>query len=132
MKKLFLLAVLCGLLSCSDDDTNSTTTSKEFHPPAWTHGTWIYNAGGQEMGLKFSADNVCTVTNSTAICYKESLALYEGTQAQTSVTEDISETVYDVTINISGAINSYHIEKVSPTQINWVINSSSTATLTKQ
>ena len=133
MKKLLLLfTATLAISACSGDDDNSRTNNTSFNPPTWVQGTWTYNAGGQETGLKFTSDNVCTVSNSNAICYKEALALYNGTNAQTSVKEENTASKYDVDINIAGNIVSYHIVKVSTTQINWVINSSSTLTLTKQ
>lgn len=84
------------------------------------------------MGLKFSPDNVCNVTNSNANCYKEALALYENTQATTSVTEEISETEYKVVINISGGIVTFDVAKVSTDKINWKINSNSSVILNRQ
>jgi len=132
MKKLLLASLCLALFGCSDNDSDSTTPTASFHPPTWVHGTWIISTGGQEMGLKFTSDNVCTISNTTANCFKETIALYEGTQVVSTVTEEISDNEYNATINISGNISNYRVQKVSTTEIKWVLNSTTSTILTKQ
>ena len=121
MKKVILLIFFTTLLSCSSDDNNSKDSKNSFNPPAWIQGRWINNEI-IPLGFKFSKNDVCNIQYTTDLCIKAALDIYNGTQAQISIDEEIkSDTEYKFSYTVQGTTINYHFIKVAPTKIQEVL-----------
>ncbi|KAF2518123.1 hypothetical protein E0W68_10315 [Flavobacterium salilacus subsp. salilacus] len=135
MRKLLLLPLLFLVFACSDDDSNSTdggSSATEINPPEWAQGTWLFVNNINNMGLKFTVDDVCNVNYSIATCHKENLVAFQNAGGFTKVEETVLSTEYIAHITTQGSVVTYHVKKISSTQIEWVLSGSQTLILTKQ
>lgn len=133
MKKtvLILSAVLAFSCSGSDDNNNVNPNVVDINPPAWIQGTWLLEGSPVQSGFRFTSDDVCINSLGMYACNKESLEMYQGTQVNIEVDEEISDTDYSVEITIGSNTTTFNFKKVSATQIKW-INSPAQANYTKQ
>ena len=133
MKKIVLIlsAVLAFGCSGSDDSDNVNPTVVNINPPAWIQGTWLLEGNSVQSGFRFTSDDVCINSLGMYACNKESLEMYQGTQVNTNVNEEISDTEYSVEITVGSNTTTFEFKKVSATQIKWV-NSPAQANYTKQ
>lgn len=120
MKKLLLFAcTIAFTVACSSNDDNSSNNSNNnanITPPAWIQGTWLME-GSQNFGYKFYSNDICQTQLTSDVCMKETINLYQGYQAVTNVTQQISDTEYKCIITISGQKVNYHFQKISATTI---------------
>lgn len=132
MKNVFLFLSCFLLLSCSSSDDNNPVNSLSVNPPSWTHGTWLIESQGISTGLKFTSSDICSVTLQTSTCHVEQFQVFSQHGSDVSINEPLSsETEYKADFTIDGNTVTYHVKKVSATQMNW-INTSGTITLTKK
>lgn len=132
MKKAFVLIVLFTILSCSNSDNDSNTNTDGFNPPAWIQGTW--KNSDTQGGFSFSSDNVCSVSPSMQICYKETLANYNKAGLTTSINESInSQTEYKFSYTVQGGLTvEYHLKKGTADNVIYFVSVSGEIPLTKQ
>lgn len=128
---LILSAVLAFGCSGSDDSDNANLTVVSLNPPVWIQGTWLLEGSSVQSGFRFTSDDVCINSLGMYACNKESLEMYQGTQVNTDVNEEISDTEYSVEITVGSNTTAFEFKKVSATQIKWV-NSPAQANYTKQ
>lgn len=133
MKKTVLILSSALALGCSgsDDNNNVNPTVVSINPPAWIQGTWLLEGSSVQSGFRFTSDDVCINSLGMYACNKESLEMYQDTQVNTRVNEEISDTEYSVEITIGSNITAFEFKKVSTTQIKWV-NSPAQGNYTKQ
>lgn len=132
MKHFLFLMTAFLMLNCSssDDNDNLTPNTVSLNPPTWIQGTWLLESNSVESGFRFTSDDVCINTLGMYACNKESIEMYQGTQVNTEVYEEISDTDYSVEITIGSNTTVFKFKKVSDTQIKWV-NSPAQANYTK-
>jgi len=116
MKKTVLFCIIIFTFGCSSSDDDSTSQNS-INPPSWIQGTWLTSGG--DGGFRFDADDFCIVNNfiNVALCNKEQLNSFSGTQFFTDVEEEITDTFYSIDITLSTATTSYKFEKISENEI---------------
>lgn len=125
MKKIVLLFTFIVLLSCSNSDDNSNTSSSPYSPPAWIQGTWGLKANGisifaDQAFYKFTEDNVCQITSGiSTLCWKETVLQFPTIH---SGSDTSSGTIYEANlISGNGAQTlTFKFERVSVTKILWL------------
>lgn len=133
MKKSILLLFLTAFfIGCSSDDSgDSNTNNNSFNPPSWILGKWTTdpmaghsskNLSSTELGFEFKEDDFCYITAGVTTCFKEMLSIYNGTDVNTQITEEKSDTHYKVNVTIQGTTYNYHFVKISDTQIQEIIS----------
>ncbi len=131
----FLLLLSCSSSSDDNSNQNPINSSSPYSPPAWIHGKWGLKANGTAGSVdhpfyQFSSDNVCQLTPSQTICWKETVqqfpAIYSGSDATTNNT-------YTAVFSAGGGSTTVTLsfQKVSPTKILWLGTSSGNVELEK-
>lgn len=121
MKKLiFLFTIFSMLYSCnSDDNGNSSST---LSPPAWIQGKWLESGGFS--GFHFKANDFCTITYTSEMCYVELFNSIPGQQQvifeETIKSNDIYEFNYSTSGIGAGQTVFYRFERISNSKILYI------------
>jgi hypothetical protein len=130
MKKLLYLFLAIVINSCGGEDDGNTINNSNnltINPPSWIQGVYLqlYPITGDVLpvGYEFKSDDFCTVSNNSAICNKEQLALYTSGTLFADVYEEIDNDRYFLEITLQNFTTSYEFLKVSSTSIKEILPS---------
>ena len=122
MKKNFLIVIFSfTLFSCSNSDDDNNQTANYFNPPSWIIGTWIQEGSSLGNGYIFTTNDFLLkneIAGNTS--FKEAIETTKSTGGNASATEEISSTMYNVSIIIGAQTYIYNFQKVSDTKIEWI------------
>lgn len=134
---LFLIVITLINFGCSSDSSDSSSDSV-YNPPSWIQGTWGTRANGSTQVLnnyyyKFTSDNVCQLvllTGDNALCWKDAIQQSPNTM---SGNDTATDTNYEASLISSNGLSTitFRFQKVSPTKILWISNSSTSIELEK-
>lgn len=123
MKKGFLvliamMALIFVLVGC---DASIPGNTESLSPPSWTIGTWDLEAGGALISsFTFSSDNVVWTSTSIGFNLKE----MSGISGVTLSDENVSASVYKITMTGDGETVTYTFTKTAPTTLTFTLNTS--------
>lgn len=122
MKKLLSFTIIfIALTSCSKSDNSAVVNSSDFHPPNWIQGTWGIMADAttsKNPMFKFTTNNLCQLSPSNSMCWKESIeqapTIYAGSDVSTnsSYEANLIQSVGAVTLTLT-------FKKITATKIAW-------------
>jgi len=116
MKKsiIFMLIIISVVVFIGCNPFGTTVT---FTPPSWIIGTW---ADAYDINTYvFETDNITYTTTGSSIDF---YTFYNSVES--SVSEDSSSSLYEVTITSEGSTSVYRFEKTSETTLNYTITTS--------
>jgi hypothetical protein len=122
MRKLLLLFLAIVATSCShSNDSVNNTNSSYINPPTWIQGTWIQEGSTVGNGYIFTTNDFL-LKNQTAgnTSFKQSIETTNSTGGNASATEEITTTIYNISITIGAQTYVYNFQKVSATKIEWI------------
>lgn len=107
--KLFYGVILASIIlfSCEQISLN------KFNPPSWIIGTW---ADINNSEYVFTSDDIVLKANYTSSSYKDSFATL-------SVTEEITDAQYKVTVSGSGVNQVSRFDRLTSTTLNYYLTS---------
>lgn len=112
-RKAFLVSavVIAGLVfafaGCSDAG-NDPEDYADFSPPSWIIGTW--QDSSDTVSYTFTSDNITMDSSSTSINFKEAYK-------EANVSENITDSLYEATVEGEGISAVYKFEKTSSTTV---------------
>ena len=111
------------MLSCSNNEADNSSSSSDFHPPAWIQGNWLQQGSIGTSGVlfSFSANDFCmTNMGITKQCQQEFVNQVRQPGNAVNVTETITATTYTAEIKYyAGQSVIYSFRKLSNTSIEW-------------
>lgn len=113
--KIFTISLMFLLVGCQKDEM---TNSRRFHPPKWIQGIWTEKNYGLS-GYEFTKNDVILISNVVGnTSYKEILNnCRKDDGCDATVTESISDEIYNVTISAGFSTNSYKFVKKSDVEM---------------
>jgi hypothetical protein len=118
MKKISILLLLALVCSCSKSDDSSSLSSVSINPPTWIQGVWTIEGSASEYGFIFTSNDFL-IKSLTTISYKQLLET-NSPGVNTNITEEITNTLYNISITSGASTSNYNFKKITPTKIEWV------------
>jgi hypothetical protein len=131
MKKSILVFVILSsivLTSCKKDTTSSEQSgSQGFNPPSWIIGTWVDQ---NDAGFHFTTDDIYVVFPNV-----NEISTLQGIQGRDyEINETTTDSSYEfiITYHDTNSSETWHFNKLSDTQIQYIDNTNSSFTYTKK
>lgn len=122
MKKIVLMFSFFLLLSCSNSDDYTSSSSAYFNPPEWIQGTWALedDATNDAVVFNFTRADFYMTASYAKQCQKELVDQMEKNGGKVKVTETITANTYTVEITYyAGQSVIYSFRKLSSKSIGW-------------
>lgn len=120
MKNYFLLILVFITISCSNSNDSNNSSVASINPPSWIHGTWNVEGSLNGAAFIFTNDDLLFKTNTTAIISYKQLIQNGSTTGNTYTEEEITPTIYNLSIITGAATTIYNFRKITPTKIEYV------------
>ncbi len=118
IKKLTLLICLILITSCSNNE--KIDSSNTFNPPQWIQGTWG-NAGTdidyKQAIYKFTYNDFILMVLNMEFSQKDQIEQNKKVGTNSIVTEEITNSVYNVSIKTGLLTTTYKFKKIDATHI---------------
>lgn len=118
IKKLTLLICLILITSCSNDEI--IDSSSTFNPPQWIQGTWGRNETDLQLKqalYKFNSNDFIIVSLIMELSQKDLIEQNKKVGTNSIVTEEITNSVYNVSIKTGALTTTYKFKKIDATHI---------------
>lgn len=121
-----LIFVLVGCDTGIPGIENIPGNTESLSPPSWTIGTWDLEAGDTLISsLTFSSDNVVWTATSMGFDLKE----MSGTSGVALSDENVSTSVYKITMTGEGVTQTYTFTKTGATTLTFTLSTNGVATI---
>jgi hypothetical protein len=121
MKKTFLLFFSFAIMSCSDSDSSGSSSNSYINPPTWIKGTWVQEGSTLGNGYIFTSNDFLlknTIGGNTS--FKQAIETTISTGGNADATEEITSSIYNISITIGAQTYDYDFQKISDTKIEWM------------
>lgn len=118
MKKIVLLICIIVLYSCTNNE--KVNANNTFNPPLWIQGTWgtqNTSINFKQAMFKFTTDDFILVTFNLEMSLKDQIEQNKKLGANVIVTEEVTNSIYNITIKTNQTSISYKFKKVDATHI---------------
>lgn len=120
MKKCFLLIIVFITISCSNSSDSINTSVASINPPSWIQGTWEIEESGNGATFIFTNDDLLFKTNTTPTISYKNLLQNGSTTGNTYTEEEITPTIYNLSMTTGAVTTVYNFRKITPTKIEYV------------